>query len=192
LPSRLPTACICLLLLLVPGSAAAADGESTSALPPQGLYEGCAPGAPGPACAARLAEIRSAGFRVVLNYSAWYGSPAEVLAYADQAAALGLQLIWPLNHPAWRGLVGFPNTYPRLTGDHETLGEADSAARAIALVADHPATWGFYIGDELPPWEAGRVAALGALVRALAPERPLLRSARATRSSAPRRAPPGR
>lgn len=177
---RLPTAaaCIWLVLLAVPGDATATTGEAGASLPPQGLYEGCAPGAPGPACAARLAEMRSAGFRLVLNYSAWYGSPAEVLAYAERAGALGLRLIWPLNHPAWRGLADFGATYPRLARGGDALPRADTAARAIGLVAAHPATWGFYIGDELPAREAGRTAALSALARAIAPGKPQLYVAR--------------
>lgn len=175
---RLPIACICLVLLVAPGGAAAGSGGPGPALPPQGLYEGCAPGAPGPACEARLAEIGAAGFRLVLNYSAWYGSPAEVLAYADRAHALGVRLIWPLNHPAWRGLAGFAATYRRLADRGDPSSRVDSAAGAIALVAAHPATWGFYIGDELPRWEAERTAALSALARAVAPDKPQLYVAR--------------
>ncbi len=152
-------------------------------LPPQGLYEGCAPGAAGGDCIARLARIRAAGFRYVLNYSAWYGSPAEVLAYADAAAALGLRLIWPLNHPAWRGLTGLAATYATLaesgvSSDRAPLADAEFLDSAINLVASHPATWGFYIGDEVPPEEAGLVAGLSATVRRLAPDKPQLYVAR--------------
>lgn len=180
MPRRLPTAAVCLwlVLLVVPGSASATTGRTGTALPPQGLYEGCAPGVAGPACGARLAEMRSAGFRLVLNYSAWYGSAVEVLAYAERARALGLRLIWPLNHPAWRGLADFGATYPRLARGGDALPGADTASRAIGLVADHPATWGFYIGDELPAREARRTAALAALARALAPGKPQLYVAR--------------
>jgi hypothetical protein len=151
---------------------------ATPALPPQGVYEGCAPGADVGACVERLARIRAAGFRYVLDYSAWYGSAAEVLRYTDAAAALGLKLIWPLNHPAWRGLASLTATYPRMAAARTDMPAAEFTARAIGLVADHPATWGFYIGDELPPEEASRVGALSALVRGLAPDKPLLYVAR--------------
>jgi hypothetical protein len=158
----------------VPAQAAA--GWEVAPLPAQGLYEGCSPGTEIEACIGRLATIRAAGFHCVLNYSAWYGSPAEVLEYADAASALGLQLIWPLNHPAWRGLTGLVVTYPTLlTGRSEPL---NSIATAIRLVAQHPATWGFYIGDELPRAEADRVAALSVTVRELAPRKPQLYIAR--------------
>jgi hypothetical protein len=142
---------------------------ATPPLPPQGLYEGCAPGGELDTCIAHLARIRAAGFRCVLNYSAWYGTPAELLRYADAAQALGLQLIWPLNNPVWRELGDFGANYPSL---------ATNPGGAIALVAGLPATWGFYIGDELPDREAPRVRRLSATVRAVAPGRPLLYVAR--------------
>jgi hypothetical protein len=135
------------------------------------------------ACVERLATIRAAGFRYVLNYSAWYGSAAQVLAYADAASALGLKLIWPLNHPSWRGMGSLSTTYTTFEGvvPPSSSGEVSNAefiAGAIGLVAHHPATWGFYVGDELPRAEVGRVAALSAAVRALAPRKPLLYVAR--------------
>jgi hypothetical protein len=146
----------------------------------------------GDVCVERLATIGAAGFRYVLNYSSWYGSPAEVLRYADAAAMLGLQLIWPLNHPAWRALGSLDATYTTLLAEPvfaesvtATPGLAqrlrpDKAliATAIDLVARHPVTWGFYIGDELPREEVDRVAALSATVRALAPGKPQLYIAR--------------
>ena len=183
----LPVFVAALCLLLPSPGHAAVDAETP---PPQGLYEGCAPAAAHEDCGARLAEIRQAGFRYVLNYSAWYGSAEEVLLYADAAAALGLQLIWPLNHPAWRGAESLGDTYPDLAGSSAhlvnpdfagagaDLADPDFIALAISLVANHPATWGFYIGDELPAAEAGTAAALSATVRQLAPGRQQLYVAR--------------
>ncbi len=167
-----------ILILLIALLCLAPAAPASAAIPPQGIYEACAPEAPGGVCASRLATIRAAGFRYVLDYSAWYGSPAQVLAYADAAAALGLKLIWPLNGPAWRGLASFGATYSSLAEHSSALSSDQLAALAIGLVANHPATWGFYIGDELPPAEASRVQALGAAVRALAPSKPQLYVAR--------------
>lgn len=167
---------LCLLALLAAPCTAGAAGGSP-ALPPQGIYEGCAPAAEPRDCVARLAEIRSAGFRYVLNYSAWYGSPGEIRAYADAAAALGLQLIWPLNHPAWRGSGSLDATYTGLS-EADDPSNPELIAQAIGTVEAHPATWGFYVGDEVPPAEADRVAWLSATVRRLAPEMPQLYVAR--------------
>jgi hypothetical protein len=167
---------LCLLALLVaPCTAPAATGSPT--LPPQGIYEGCAPAAELRACVARLTTIRSAGFQYVLNYSAWYGSPAEIQDYADAAVALDLQLIWPLNHPAWRGSGSLDATYTDLS-EAEDLSNSELIGQAIDMVRGHPATWGFYVGDEVSPTEADRVAWLSATVRQLAPNRPQLYVAR--------------
>lgn len=164
-----------------------ASGSFAPRFPAQGLYEGCAPGSAANACIERLATIRAAGFRYVLNYSAWYGSAADVRRYADAAAALDLRLIWPLNHPAWRGLRSLTATYstlgssfapPGLGAQRPRFDDTELAASAIELVAHHPATWGFYIGDELPAAEAGRVRRLSATVRQLAPGKPQLYIAR--------------
>lgn len=184
-------------LPLLPAAPAAAAGlarglqvSAPSVLPPQGLYEGCRPDTPDGVCIDHLRTIRAAGFRYVLNYSAWYGTRADVRHYADGAAELGLELIWPLNQRAWRGLASLSRTYPNFAcncaarkhrghGKHRTeLSNREFIARAIGLVARHPATWGFYIGDELQAAETGRVANLGASVRRLAPRKPQLYMAR--------------
>lgn len=165
-----PLAAVAALCVAVPQASAAR-------LPTQGLYEGCPPQT-AEACAARLESIRAAGFSLVLNYSSWYGEPAEILRYADAAEARGLRLIWPLNHPVWRGLGDFSTTYPDIAEGSDEISNTALIAHAVALVAEHPATWGFYIGDEAPTLEAGRVEALSRVVRAIAPDRPQLYVAR--------------
>jgi len=187
MPHRNILAALAILAAVTTAPERAAANRVDAALPPQGLYEGCSPGAEIEACIGHLATIRAAGFRYVLNYSAWYGSPAQVLEYADAASALGLKLIWPLNHSAWRGLGSLSATYTtfNVAGDpgrgastRDVVSNTDFIARAIGLVANHPGTWGFYIGDELLRGEAALVAALSATVRALAPDRPQLYIAR--------------
>ncbi|MGC1852012.1 MAG: hypothetical protein WA687_06195 [Solirubrobacterales bacterium] len=172
----LPPACVATSQLDL--RARIARASPPPAIPRQGLYEGCAPGPALDTCIAHLTRIRAAGFDYVLNYSSWYASPEEVLRYANAAAMLGLQLIWPLNHQAWRGLDSLSATYPDMTGGRPELSNRDFAALAIALVVNHPATWGFYVGDEVAPTEAASVAALSAVVRRLAPDRPQLYVAR--------------
>src|ERR1700754_1472854 len=54
-----------------------------AALPPQGVYDQCAPATDD--CASHLQAIADAGFKYVLNYTAWYGSAAQVRQYADEA-----------------------------------------------------------------------------------------------------------
>jgi hypothetical protein len=151
-------------------------GEAAGGLPPQGLYEECPPSS-GAQCAGELARIASGGFRVVLNYSAWEGSADEIQTYAAQAAADGVQVIWPLNDPAWlapASSTALLTEYPELA---ETCGCSDDLGfeqYAVALTRDDPATWGWYVGDELAPTQAASAAALAATVRALDPGHPTL------------------
>lgn len=148
--------------------------ERESADPPQGIYEGCAPQGGVDRCAARLAEIAEAGFTHVINYSAWYGSRAEVIRYADAAEAVGLSLVWPLNHSSWIADHGLLDAYGQLAGSCRCDDNQAFIAYAVNLVKGHPATWGFYVGDEEAPEDAAKVEALSARVRSLAPGRPQL------------------
>ena len=78
---------LALLAMVAPAVASATE---------QGVYEGCSPGTSQAAldrCTDRLARIRAAGFDVVLNYSSWYSSEANLGGYASAAERLGLKLI---------------------------------------------------------------------------------------------------
>lgn len=76
----------------------------------------------------RLRAIRSAGLELVLNYGTGGGDAAANLAYADRAYAAGLRVIW---NP-WRSANQWGGDW-------------------IDAVKGHPATWGFYVGDEAQP-----------------------------------------
>lgn len=123
------------------------DGKTTRAkavppgleLPPQGVYESIDPRDGGD----RLAQIGNAGFKLVLNYRAWKGTDSEILEYARRAESEGVKLIWPLNDRRWNS-------------------DAELIRRRVKLVHRHPATWGFYVGDEVPP-SGENVAAVNTL-----------------------------
>ncbi len=156
---------------------AAAGPASARPLPPQGLYDQCAPNDDATQCGARLQRMHQAGFRYVLNYTAWFGTPDEVLAFANQASKAQMKVIWPMNDPAWRDGTDLETHYrflgPELCGCD---GNDDFLRSAIDLVKDHPATWGFYIGDEVLPTSEniGQVATLANKVKALAPNKPTM------------------
>jgi hypothetical protein len=183
-------ALIAALAVLVP--ALASHGAPRSGLvvvhaaqelsPPQGVYEGCAPGDGVRRCAARIERIAGAGFTHVLNYSAWYGTAAEVRSYASAARKTGVKLIWPLNHPAWTGSGRLRKAYARLAPGCRCRGNRAFLAYAIGLVRRLPATWGFYVGDEELPELAPRVERLSLALRRLAPGRPQLYIARPGRT----------
>jgi hypothetical protein len=153
----------------------------------QGVYEGCSPGtsrATLDRCTERLARFGAAGFGVVLNYSSWYSSEANLEAYADAAKRRGLKLIWPLNGAAWRGAAGdLTKQYPQLGGTCGCDDDAGFIAYAIGLVRARPGTWGWYVGDELAAGEHGAAVALSRRVRQLDPHHPQLLISQETASS---------
>lgn len=131
---------VALALLVFPSAA--------SAQPPrQGVYQECEP-ANVEQCQFELAMASNAGFQLVLNYSAWYGTQQQVLEYASEAASLGLQIIWPFN-------------------GQQFLDDPSSVAPLVSLVNGLPATWGYYVGDETPASEEPAVAGISATIRRL-------------------------
>jgi hypothetical protein len=161
--------CVSMLLLFGPAPARAA-------LPPQGVYEQCAPNSTTEDCGARLRTIADAGFKYVLNYTAWYGSAQQVRRYADEAQAAGIQLIWPLNDHAWRDGTDLRSYYRYLGPDCPCSNNAQFKQWALGLVKDNPSTWGFYVGDELPPTSqnVSRTSALANEVKSIAPDKPTM------------------
>ena len=127
-------------------------------------------------CGARLKTIADAGFQYVLNYTAWYGSAEQVRQYADEAQAAGIKLIWPLNDHAWRDGTDLRSYYRYLGPDCPCSSNAQFKQWALGLVKDHPATWGFYVGDELSPTSQNisQTKALANEVKSIAPNRPTL------------------
>lgn len=159
--------CMAMFLLLGPAPAKAA-------LPPQGIYDECAPATQD--CDANLKTIADAGFKYVLNYTAWFGSADQVRHYADTAQALGLKVIWPLNDHAWRDGTDLRSYYRYLGPDCQCESNAEFMQWALGLVKDHPATWGFYVGDELSPTSqnVSQTKALANEVKSIAPDKPTL------------------
>jgi hypothetical protein len=155
---------------------AAIPAAAGASLPPQGLYEQCAPNSATMDCGQRLKTMAAAGFAYVLNYTAWYGDEQQVLRFADQAQAAGMKVIWPLNHPSWRDGSDMSRVYRYLWPDCGCSTNAGFERFAIDLVKDHPATWGFYIGDEVIPTpdNVAQVSGLVDEVRQIAPGKPLL------------------
>ena len=100
----------------------------------------------------RLAAIRAAGLRVVLNYATQAMPLDEALHYARDAKAAGVKVIWNLSD--YRTQFG-----NLLTGQAEKL---DFVDRTKYL----PATWGYYVGDEVEEGTA-EAAAMRRLTQAV-------------------------
>jgi hypothetical protein len=90
---------------------------------------------------------------VVLNYWSASMTVDENLRYADTAASLGMQVIWNLSD---------------YRGDN-----LESKLDLVRATASHPATWGYYIGDEVRPENRGDVVQLSGAVRSIT-RKPLL------------------
>jgi hypothetical protein len=149
-----------------------AAAQVTHELPPQGVYEACAPGASAAAlapCLQRLQEIRDGGFTVVLNYAGLYGTPDQVRVYAAAAAALGIRLIWPLHHPTLRRAADVSTTFPQMARACGCSSPRELVAYLIGVVRDLPATWMYYVGDEVAAAEHDAAKAISALVGAADP-----------------------
>jgi hypothetical protein len=140
--------------------ARAAKGQPLS-----GIYDSCVMPERGfgepVSCGERLRLIREGGFGLVLNYNTAEMSVADNLAYANLAQSMGLKVAWSL------------------AGRHATLASNLDLVRATS---GHPATWGYYIGDEVRPQEGlAQVRQLSNSVRALT-NKPLLYVSRPVRS----------
>jgi hypothetical protein len=162
----LATLLAALLIALCPAGASAA-----AKLPPQGVYEQCSPGAHPARCAANLRRVARVGIKYVLNYQALDGSPRQIRAYARAARRAGIKLIWPLIHPAWRGAASLTKTYPQLShGCHCK----NLLSFTVRMLRRNGATWGWYVGDELPASTAPAVIKLADRVLFLDPDHPRL------------------
>ncbi len=154
-------------------SASAMQTSDAAAAPPaQGVYEGCAPGT-SPAtlerCVRRLQEIAEGGFGVVLNYSAFYGAPDQVRAYAEAASALAIRLIWPLHHASLRREADVSGTFRSMAAACGCGSPRRLVPYMIDVVSSLPATWLYYVGDEVPVAERDAMLAVSRLVRAVDP-----------------------
>ena len=150
-PSRSVIARGCALaLVLLAGVPAFASAKS---LPPQGVYEGCSPGtsaAEVQVCVERLRKVREAGFVIVLNYSALYGSPEQIRVYARAADALGIRLIWPLHHRDLYSKADVSGTFVTMARACGCSSPQQLIPFMVGVVKDSPATYMYYVGDETP------------------------------------------
>ena len=95
--------------------------------------------------------MADAGFESVLNYTAWYGSAEEVQAVRRSGRGRGDQGDLAAQRPRLEGRHG-PGRLLRILGpDCDCDTNSEFKEFALGLVKDHPATWGFYVGDELMP-----------------------------------------
>jgi hypothetical protein len=131
---------------------------------PQGIWVDCNPdnsagncdGLSGVSSEAELETIAAARFRYVFNDSNLWGTQAQITAWANQASASGVKIVWYI--PSDFALYQETSTsrYSLIANDTELdssfCSGCTNAAFTTALVkwfASFPATAGYYIDDEL-------------------------------------------
>ena len=125
-------------------------------VPPQGLYD--YGNIASPESLSHLDKMGAAGFTLVLMYTSGSSNntEAEYAAYLARAERNGIEVIWDFN---------------------ELVGEGDApatAAEVVGKVKDHPATWGYYVGDENSQDQAAEVEAMADAIFAADPDHPRL------------------
>lgn len=137
-------------------------------LPPQGVYEECPPRL-GSLCLTRLKQIADAGFELVLNYNLLSGNAAKVLAYVYKAHSLGIEVIWPLNNPVFWDGTDLRQHFSELAESCRCSNNAGFISYVVDLAKGVPATWGYYVGDELPSSQHSKMKPYADLLKRLDP-----------------------
>ena len=149
-----------------------ASGNSPHTLS-QGLYESCSP-SKGEICLNRLEQMAAAGFTVVINYNQLDATAAQELAYAQKAHELGMKIIWDMDDPVFRNAGNILRQYQTLAATCNCSDDAGFIRYYVNLVKNLPATWGYYIGDEVQSSDQPRLKAFSDYVRGLDPSHPRL------------------
>lgn len=144
-----------------------------SALPPQGVYESCAP-SEGASCLDHLQHIAQGGFRLVLNYNQLDGSADQQRAYAAEAKSLGIKIIWGMSDPAFWNGTDLRQQFSALAATCQCSDNAGFISYVVHLVKALPATWGYYVGDEVQPGDLDKMQGFADLVRQADPSHPRL------------------
>jgi hypothetical protein len=166
----------------IPGSSSFSKAQIVTTIP-QAIYQDCnldGGGCSGPAgdtAISQLDKIADANFSVVLNYSVFWGTEKELLAYAAHAHSRHLKIMWTFNDPDFAKYSSKPGKY--LIDDYTEIAATCGCSSnkgflqyLVKLVKDLPATYGYNIGDEPTPNTASDVRNLYNIIRAIDPEHP--------------------
>ena len=139
-----------------------------------GLYESCPP-SEGERCFARLAQMARGGFKLVMNYSQLSGTIDQELRYAYQAKVLGVKIIWNFSDPHFiDGYSDVRTIFPALASNCNCSDNEGFIRYVVGMVRYLPATWGYYVGDEVSVTQLAQVQALAAIIHSTDPQHPRL------------------
>jgi hypothetical protein len=167
---------------IIPASSSFSRAQVITTIP-QAIYQDCnldgesCSGPAGDTATSQLDKIAAANFYVVLNYSVFWGTQTELLAYAARANSDKLKIIWTFNDPDFAKYSSKSGKY--LINDYGEISATCGCSTnkgflqyLVNLVKDLPATYGYNIGDEPTPNTASDVKNLYNIVRAADPNHP--------------------
>src|SRR5438876_5470442 len=139
-----------------------------------GLYESCSP-KNAAMCLSHLNDMAAAGFKLVINYDELYGDASFQKAYLDRAQSVGMKVIVALSNPAFYDGTDVTSQFPALAQTCDCTDNHGFIRYVVNVVKNHPAVWGYYIGDEVDPSDHGAMKrALADVVHQLDPTHPRL------------------
>src|SRR5438132_729039 len=113
------------------------------------IYDTIAPSQGRAVWGPRLDRIRAGGFRLVMNYHLLVGSTADMVAYINYAASIGLKVIVctaNIQHSANLS-TSFPTLY--VEAGSPGIGDLnDFTIYVVNQVKGLAGTWGYYVSDE--------------------------------------------
>ncbi|HTZ84053.1 MAG TPA: hypothetical protein VMB66_12725 [Candidatus Acidoferrales bacterium] len=166
----------------IPGSSSFSEAHVITTIP-QAIYQDCnldgqsCSGAAGDTPSSQLDKIADANFSVVLNYSVFWGTKKELLAYAAHAHARHLKIMWAFNDPDFakysdKGGKYLIDDYSEISASCHCSTNRGFLEYLVNLVKNLPATYGYSIGDEPTPNTASNVQNLYNIIRGLDSKHP--------------------
>jgi hypothetical protein len=140
---------------LFPSGGTPATSKGTAAAQPAtgpsdgyGIYESCSPKNES-TCLSHLDDMAAAGFKLVINYDQLSGDAAFQKAYLDHAQAVGMKVILAMTDPDFYNGKDLDQAFPKLAETCDCNNNQGFITYVVNLVKNHPALWGYYIGDEV-------------------------------------------
>ncbi len=139
-----------------------------------GTYESCSP-KNAAMCLSHLNDMAAAGFKLVINYDELYGDASFQKAYLDRAQSVGMKVIVSFSNPAFYDGKDLISKFPALAQTCNSTDNNGFIQYVVNLVKNHPAVWGYYIGDEVDPSDHDTMkSALADVVHQVDPTHPRL------------------
>jgi hypothetical protein len=122
--------------------------------------------------------MAASGVKVVINYDQPYATMAQQIAYANQAASLGMKVVWNLKEQEfWDS-----NTTNALTAYSDLKDSCGTSCKTdtdlityfVNQLKNNPGTWGYYVGDETTASNHTNVKKMTDLIKQLDPNHPRL------------------